>query len=408
MKKKSLIWSTVLALGLTSAASFGVGMGSAKTSADFTDLKDLDAATKAKFDAMMSAGVFDGISENTFGLKDEMNRAQFAKVAALIFGLKVDTSLKTSSFTDVQSDSPGFGYALPYIEAIKKAGITEGMGDGTFNPAGEVTKEQLAAFLVRGLGKEKDVEATPDVADQTVSGWAQGYVNLALELKLLNNAPEGTFGGNAPAARELLVTGAFESARTFEETKPLEVSGADFAAGNKLKLMLTVGVDTGSIDLSKITINGVPLDPKLDSFALSEDKKTIIITLHEGFQLDTSKQPVINANGLKTIFGNEMKNEESKPIPVTVTESPVTKPETPSTPSTPEPATNPNSNTDSNSSTGPNSNPNPNPNPNSNTDPNSNPNPNPNPNSNTEPNPNTDPNSNPNPNPNPNPNSDLQ
>ena len=32
-----------------------------KTSADFSDLKDLDAATKAKFDALISAGVFDGV-----------------------------------------------------------------------------------------------------------------------------------------------------------------------------------------------------------------------------------------------------------------------------------------------------------------------------------------------------------
>lgn len=46
----------------------------AKTSADFTDLKDLDAATKAKFDAMISAGIFDGVSDTTFGLKEDEPR----------------------------------------------------------------------------------------------------------------------------------------------------------------------------------------------------------------------------------------------------------------------------------------------------------------------------------------------
>ncbi|TYP71911.1 S-layer family protein [Paenibacillus methanolicus] len=63
----------------------------------------MDQATKAKFDAMISAGV--------------------------------------------KMDDHAYGYALPYIGAIKAAGITEGNGDGTFDPAGKVTKEQLATFL---------------------------------------------------------------------------------------------------------------------------------------------------------------------------------------------------------------------------------------------------------------------
>lgn len=339
MNKKFFIWFTALTLGLTSAASIGVGVSEAKTSADFTDLKDLDAATKAKFDALITAGVFNGVSETSFGLKEEMNRAQFAKVAALIFGLNVDSDLKTSSFSDVKSDDPANGYALPYIEAIKAAGITDGVGMGNFDPTGNVTKEQLAAFLLKGLGRDALAQSTPGVSDSTVSDWAKGYVQLALELKLLQNSSNGTFGGRTDASRELLVTGSFESAKTFEATQPLEVSGADFTTGNKLELKLTVGIDASSVDLSKIKINGVPLDPKLDSYELSEDKKTIIIKLHQGFKLDTSKTPIIVVNGLKTLFGNEVKNEESKSIPVKVTEPPVTPPVVTSTPSTSTPLT---------------------------------------------------------------------
>ncbi|MGO4374533.1 S-layer homology domain-containing protein, partial [Paenibacillus sp. MCAF20] len=112
MKK---LWTSagLIAILLSSAIASPIGNvnADAKTSADFSDLKDLDAATKAKFDALISAGVFDGVSEGTFGLKDEMNRAQFAKVAALIFNLKVDSNLTESSFKDVSEDGPG-GYAL--------------------------------------------------------------------------------------------------------------------------------------------------------------------------------------------------------------------------------------------------------------------------------------------------------
>ncbi|WP_405131067.1 S-layer homology domain-containing protein [Paenibacillus sp. FSL H8-0317] len=311
----------------------------------FIDLKDLDAATKAKFDAMISAGIFQGVSDNIFGLKEEMNRAQFAKVAALVFNLNVDTTPRESSFSDVKVDNP----TLPYIEAIQAAGITSGMGNGEFNPEGLVNKEQLATFLVRGLGMEEKVESSSIVG---VSNWAAGYVQKALDLGLLENAPDGTFDGKEEASRGLLVTGGFETARTFEKTKPLEVSGSDFAAGNTLHLTLTVGIDVDSIDLSKITINSVALNPKLDSFALSEDKKMIIIKLHDGFQLDMSKTPVIAVNGLKTQFGNDVKNGESKKIPVTLTEPPVKLTPTPGptnsnqgTDPTPGP-TNPNQGTD--------------------------------------------------------------
>ncbi|GIP50283.1 hypothetical protein J53TS2_38740 [Paenibacillus sp. J53TS2] len=218
MKKKVVgILMTMLLCFISADYLANHAAAATKTSADFTDLKDLDAATKAKFDEMISAGIFEGVAEGTFGLKDEMNRAQFAKVAALIFNLDVDKDLKSSSFSDVKADDPANGYALPYIEAVKAAGITDGYGEGSYNPAGEVTKEQLATFLIRGLGKDAEAKATPGVSDTTVSDWAKGYVALALEKKLLENGADGTFGGKTTATRGQLVEGAYEAKEKFEE-----------------------------------------------------------------------------------------------------------------------------------------------------------------------------------------------
>ncbi|MDI4648042.1 chitobiase/beta-hexosaminidase C-terminal domain-containing protein [Cohnella hashimotonis] len=209
MKKKFV--GLLMAVLLCFHFSVSFAAGAAKTSADFSDLQDLDAATKAKFDALISAGVFNGVSETKFGIGDEMNRAQFAKVAALIFDLEVNKDAKTSSFKDVKADDPANGYALPFIEAVKAAGITEGYGEGIYDPAGKVTKEQLATFLVRGLDMNEEAKATPGVNDATVSDWAKGYVALALEKKLLDNGSDGQFGGQTNATRDLLLTGAFEA-----------------------------------------------------------------------------------------------------------------------------------------------------------------------------------------------------
>ncbi|WP_217593515.1 chitobiase/beta-hexosaminidase C-terminal domain-containing protein [Cohnella sp. GbtcB17] len=209
MRKK--VVGVLMAVLLCFHFSIGFAAGATKTSSDFSDLKDLDAATKAKFDALISAGIFDGVSETKFGIADEMNRAQFSKVAALIFDLEVDKDVKTSSFKDVKADDSANGYALPYIEAVKKAGITDGYGEGVFDPAGKVTKEQLATFLVRGLDMNEEAKATPGVNDATVSDWAKRYVALALEKKLLDNGADGQFGGQTNATRDLLVTSAYEA-----------------------------------------------------------------------------------------------------------------------------------------------------------------------------------------------------
>jgi hypothetical protein len=210
MKRTICILLTLITtFSMLGSAGFGAEQAAAaaagKTSADFSDLKDLEAGQRAKFDEMISSGIFDGVAEGRFGLKEEMNRAQFAKAAALIFNLKVDSTLKMSSFKDVKADDPANGYALPYIEAVKSAGITDGVAEGIYDPAGKVTKEQLAAFLIKGLGLDKDAIATKGTKDETVSDWAQGYVALAIQKKLLTNGTAGKFGGTSFATRDLLV-----------------------------------------------------------------------------------------------------------------------------------------------------------------------------------------------------------
>lgn len=270
MKKSlSVVLSTAMALSMFSSLAFA-----AKSSADFTDLKDLDAATKAKFDAMISAGIFDGVSETTFGLKDEMNRAQFAKVAALITGIEVNKDLKTSSFSDVKVDDAANGYALPYIEALKTAGITDGYAEGEYNPAGKVTKEQLATFLVRVLGKDADAKGKTGT-DTTVTDWAQGYVALALELKLLPAGEAGKFGGQSNATRDLLLTGAYEAKAQYVSPGKVSVTSAKASGAKSVTVTFNKPVDT---DKAKLALKKGTSDV-VATTKFADDKKSAVLTL---------------------------------------------------------------------------------------------------------------------------------
>lgn len=278
--KKSLSAILSLAMAFSMFSSVVSAAEDKKTSDDFSDLKDLTAEQKKIFDEMIGAGIFDGVADGVFGLKDKMNRAQFAKVAALIFDLDVDTSLKTSSFSDVKADDPANGYALPYIEALVKAGITDGYAPGEFNPAGEVTKEQLAAFLLRGLGLDSQAKATPGVSDKTVSDWAKGYVALAIQKGILSSGENGEFGGTSAATRDLLVLSSYEAKKQYVPPvgKAVAVLGVEATDASELTVNFSAPV-SGEVKASNFEVKRDGTIVDIDSVKLSDDKKKAIITL---------------------------------------------------------------------------------------------------------------------------------
>lgn len=236
-------WLIGAAAALLLAGSAPAG-AAALTSDDFADVRLADAAMRQRLDALLQAGIFEGVSEGTFGLQEQMNRAQFAKVAALILGLPVDTDLRTSSFTDVSADDAGTGYALPYIEALKNAGITEGVGANAFNPAGSVTKEQLAAFLVRIADVEHAVKIGPvpsGFQDPTVSNWALQYVAVALEQELMTTAADHLFHGKTNATRDVLATGAYETKKLIDS--PPVVTAIAVDSGQELTITFNTMID---------------------------------------------------------------------------------------------------------------------------------------------------------------------
>lgn len=187
----------------------------AKTADDFKDLKDLPQDVKAKFDELIKGGVFSGVSDDTFGIDAKMDRAQFAKVAAIIFALPIDKTLTTSSFSDIAADH----WSLQYVEALKKAGLTNGYdAEGKmYNPSGEVSRQELAAFLIRGLGLDDAAKKATPVADSTVDDWAKGYVALALEKNILTKLDNGSFGGKDPATRKMLALASYEAKKLFAD-----------------------------------------------------------------------------------------------------------------------------------------------------------------------------------------------
>lgn len=89
------------------------------------------------------------------------------------------------------------------IEAIRTAGITEGcdpVGD-RFCPSFPVTRAEMAAFLIRAVGKPPLADAPQTFPDVEISQWYFGAVERAVALGITVGYDDGTFRPNAPVTR---------------------------------------------------------------------------------------------------------------------------------------------------------------------------------------------------------------
>lgn len=109
-------------------------------------------------------GYMTGYGNGLFGTEDPILRRHLAIVITRMLNLPLDPAPTTPTFTDVPTTDPEF----KYIEAIYKAGITNGCSASPrmFCPNSNVSKDQLAAFMMRTWQKldPTKVYVTPPVA----------------------------------------------------------------------------------------------------------------------------------------------------------------------------------------------------------------------------------------------------
>jgi predicted small secreted protein len=96
--------------------------------------------------AVYQAGIFTG-KNGKMGIYDELTREQMASVMVRAYSLKDDPSGHgLAGVTDAGLISP---VHVKDVEIFYESGLTEGFGDSTFNPKGNVTRGQFAVFLDR-------------------------------------------------------------------------------------------------------------------------------------------------------------------------------------------------------------------------------------------------------------------
>ena len=100
---------------------------------------------EAAIETLAAAGVISGCELGSFCPAEELTRAQFASLLARAF-----RDLAPSDASDYFSDDDGSVHETA-INALAAAGVISGCGPGSFCPAEELTRAQMATTLARAL-----------------------------------------------------------------------------------------------------------------------------------------------------------------------------------------------------------------------------------------------------------------
>lgn len=147
-----------------------------------------------------------GVSPSHFAPKQMVTRAEFTAMLARALGLKPAAETAdspTAAFTDV-SEKDWFAEEV-YTAAA--AGIIAGHGDGQFAPWDPITREEMAALIVRAYefktGQSTSaLQGNIQFQDQEeISGWAKNAVESAYALGFMIGREHHQFVPKGPATR---------------------------------------------------------------------------------------------------------------------------------------------------------------------------------------------------------------
>ncbi len=180
---------------------------------EFADLQE-SAWAKEYIEFLLDRGIIAEAEDNRFRPNDYITREEFAKMAALVFGITPEQ--EGCTFTDV----PEGAWYYSYVCAMQKNGIIEGYEDGSFGTGRSITREEVCAVIYRaallyGVLDKAEVHGPAFADDAEISAYAAEAVRAMSSAGILSGYTDNNF---KPAAR---ITRA-ESAKIVAEVLKLK------------------------------------------------------------------------------------------------------------------------------------------------------------------------------------------
>jgi len=126
------------------------------SNAAFKDADKITDGYQEAVEVMNAVGVLVGDENQNFNAQENLTRAQAAKIISyLLLGNKTAEALAGSGkFTDVAKTS----WSAGFVDYCASTGVVNGVGDGKFDPNGQLTGYQFAKMLLVALGYDATIE----------------------------------------------------------------------------------------------------------------------------------------------------------------------------------------------------------------------------------------------------------
>lgn len=264
-QKLSIALAAMMIMASASTVSFAAG---------FSDLSQASWA-KATIEEWTQKGLVSGYPDGTFRPSNHITRAEFATLVQKAFDLKSEAK---SEFSDVASSD----WYYDAVTTLASLGVVGGYEDGTFRPAGHITRAEAAAIMTNLKKLNPNASAAEKFADYaSMADWAKGHVGAAVEAKFMSGYPDGTFKASNTITRaesvatlnnvinpgEVQANLVIDKAGTYGGTEVdyqmekgnVTVNVADVKLKNMVidgDLILAEGIGEGEVTLENVTVKG--------------------------------------------------------------------------------------------------------------------------------------------------------
>jgi len=153
----------------------------------FTDIDVTHWAYQA-VEELFERGIIKGVSENSFEPNAYITREQLTKIICAMLGS--EGIVGNAEFSDVEPER----WSNKFINYCKEKGYVAGYPDGTFAPAGYVTRQDIAVVLFRVLGKKTEDDLNLQFADSdSISDYAKDAVGYFTQKEILKGYEDNSF-----------------------------------------------------------------------------------------------------------------------------------------------------------------------------------------------------------------------
>ncbi|KEQ27953.1 S-layer protein [Paenibacillus tyrfis] len=165
--------------------------------------------SKADVEMLANKLVVEGVSDKQFQPDRNITRAEFAALVVRSLGLNSVTA--NTYFTDINSSA----WYAGVVASASKAGIINGYEDNTFRPDAQITREELAAMIIRSLNyagvasevsESNQAQQLAKFKDSSKIVWAKKEIAAAVNAGIINGLTDDTIGSAEKATRSQAAT----------------------------------------------------------------------------------------------------------------------------------------------------------------------------------------------------------